>query len=52
MPDLNLYAGWLIGAKAAQIELAKAGVACIHFEEELDKGDGVLTWLITPQWCP
>jgi phosphohistidine phosphatase len=50
-PDLNLYAGWLIGARAAQIELAKAGVACIHFEDDPDKGDGVLTWMVTPQWC-
>jgi phosphohistidine phosphatase len=50
MPDLNLYAGWLIGAKNAQIELAKAGVACIRLDDEPDKGAGVLTWLITPQW--
>src|SRR6185437_2095194 len=51
MPDLSTYIAWLIGGKKAQIELAKAGVACIHFEDEPDKGDGVLTWLVTPQWC-
>ena len=51
LPDLGLYAGWLIGAKNAQIELAKAGVACIHFDDEPDKGAGVLNWLVTPQWC-
>ncbi len=51
MPDLSLYAGWLIGCKKVEIELAKAGVACIHFDDEADKGAGVLTWLVTPQWC-
>src|SRR5262249_2844494 len=47
MPDLNLYAGWLIGSKKAQVDLAKAGVACVQFEDEPDKGAGVLTWLVT-----
>jgi phosphohistidine phosphatase len=51
MPDLNLYAGWLIGSKNTQIELAKAGAACIHLDDEPDKGAGVLTWLVTPEWC-
>jgi phosphohistidine phosphatase len=51
MPDLNLYAAWLIGSRQAQLELAKAGVACVHFDDEPDKGAGVLTWLVTPQWC-
>ncbi len=51
MPDLNLYAGWLIGSKSAQVELAKAGIACIRFEQDPAKGAGILTWLVTPQWC-
>lgn len=51
MPDLSEYAAWLIGSKKAQIDLAKAGVACLHFDEEPGKGDGVLSWLVTPQWC-
>jgi phosphohistidine phosphatase len=50
-PDLSDYTGWLIGSKKAQIDLAKAGIACIHFEDEPDKGAGVLTWLVTPEWC-
>ena len=50
-PDLDLYAGWLIGAKKAQVDLAKAGAACIHFDDEPGKGVGVLTWLVTPEWC-
>lgn len=49
-PDLNLYAGWLIGSRKAQIDLAKAGVACVHFDDEPAKGAGVLTWMVTPQW--
>ena len=50
-PDLNLYLGWLIGSRQVQIDLAKSGVACVHFDDEVDKGAGSLTWLITPQWC-
>jgi phosphohistidine phosphatase len=51
MPDLADYVGWLIGSRKAQIDLAKAGVACVHFEEEPDKGAGTLTWMVTPEWC-
>jgi phosphohistidine phosphatase len=50
MPDLGVYAGWLIGSSKAQVDLAKAGIACVHFEEELDKGTGTLTWMVTPKW--
>lgn len=50
-PDLGLYAGWLIGSRRAQIDLAKAGVAYVHFDEEPDKGAGVLQWMASPQWC-
>lgn len=50
-PDLNWYLGWLIGSRKAQIDLEKAGVACVHFEGEPDKGAGSLSWLITPKWC-
>src|SRR5262249_31653890 len=38
LPDLGEFAAWLIGSKKAQIDLAKAGVACIHFEEAPGKG--------------
>jgi phosphohistidine phosphatase SixA len=50
MPDLAEYAGWLIGSRKAQIDFAKAGIACIRFEVEPDKGAGTLAWLVTPQW--
>lgn len=50
MPDLALYTGWLIGSRKVQIDLAKSGVACIHFDDELDKGAGVLVWMVAPQW--
>jgi phosphohistidine phosphatase len=50
MPDLGVYAAWLIGSSKAQIDLAKAGVACIHFEDEPDKGAGALTWMVSPEW--
>jgi phosphohistidine phosphatase len=51
MPDLAEYAGWLVGAKKAQVNIAKAGVAFIRFDGSPDKGEGSLVWLITPEWC-
>jgi phosphohistidine phosphatase len=51
MPDLAEHAAWLIGSKKAQLELAKAGAACIECEKLPAKGSGVLTWLVTPAWC-
>jgi phosphohistidine phosphatase len=50
MPDLAAYAAWLIGSKKAQVDLAKAGVAHIHFESRPGKRQGVLTWLVGPEW--
>ena len=50
MPDLGEYAAWLIGSRKGQVDLAKAGVARIVCEGRPGKGDGVLTWLITPEW--
>jgi phosphohistidine phosphatase len=49
-PDLGEFAAWLIGSKKAQIDIAKAGVACIHCELEAGKAEGVLEWLVTPEW--
>ncbi len=51
MPDLGEYVAWLIGSRKAQVDLDKAGVARVHFDGKPGKGDGVLTWLITPDWC-
>jgi phosphohistidine phosphatase SixA len=50
MPDLAEFAAWLIGSRKTQLDLDKAGVACIRCQEGLDKGDGMLLWLVTPQW--
>lgn len=50
MPHLANLAGWLIGAKDAQIEMAKAGVALITCGDGPCKGMGVLQWLVTPAW--
>jgi phosphohistidine phosphatase len=49
-PDLGEFAAWLIGSKKAQIDLAKASVACIDFEEAIGKGEGKLLWIVTPEW--
>jgi phosphohistidine phosphatase SixA len=49
-PDLGFYAGWLIGSKSAQVDLAKAGVARITCDDKPGKGRGMLIWLVTPEW--
>jgi phosphohistidine phosphatase len=51
MPDLAEFAAWLIGSRKAQLDLDKAGVACIRCTQALSKGEGMLTWLVTPEWC-
>jgi phosphohistidine phosphatase len=52
MPDLAAYAAWLIGSKKAQVELAKSGLARVRFEARPGKGEGVLVWVVTPEWYP
>jgi len=49
-PDLGEYAAWLIGSKKAHIDLAKAGVARISFEDGPGKGKGSLVSLVTLEW--
>jgi phosphohistidine phosphatase len=49
-PDLSAFIAWLIGNKKVQIQLEKAGVACIAFDEQPGKGNGRLEWLVTPEW--
>ena len=50
MPDLAEFAAWLIGSRKAQLDLDKAGVAGIRCQQGLDKGDGLLFWLVSPVW--
>ncbi len=50
MPHLGEWAAWLIGSKKAQLDIAKAGVACIACDDGPRKGNGVLHWLVTPDW--
>jgi phosphohistidine phosphatase SixA len=50
-PDLSVFLAWLIGAKkSAKLDLAKAGAALVEFEGPVDKGLGVLHWMVTPAW--
>lgn len=50
MPDLALYAAWLLGTSEDAIDFDKAAAACIHCRNAVAKGTGVLEWLITPAW--
>ncbi|MSU80589.1 MAG: phosphohistidine phosphatase SixA [Gemmataceae bacterium] len=50
MPHLGEFAGWLLGDKEHQIELAKAGVAYLTCRDRPGKGMAKLRWLVTPDW--
>ncbi len=50
-PTLGGFLAWLIGSKKTRIELDKAGVAWVTCES-LEKGGGVLQWLVTPDLFP
>ena len=50
LPHIAEWAGWLIGAKNAQLAFAKAGVAHISCGEMPGKALGTLCWLVTPEW--
>jgi phosphohistidine phosphatase len=47
-PDLSMFAAWLIGAREAQVELARGGVARIDTDGSPGKGAGTLAWALTP----
>lgn len=49
-PDLPAYLAWLLGTDPEQVHMEKGGVALVHFEDEPGKGEGVLTWMVTPDW--
>ena len=50
MPDLAEYCEWLMGAAPGTVRLAKAAVACLHFEGDPERASGALEWLVTPEW--
>ncbi len=50
MPHLAEFAGWLLGDKELQIEMAKAGVAYFSCGDLPGKGMASLHWLVTPDW--
>ena len=49
-PDLSEYLIWLLAAGAEQVHLAKGAAAFVHFEDGPEKGEGVLNWIVTPDW--
>ena len=52
MPDLGIYAAWLLGAGENILRFEKAGAACFRVvdRKEMQEGAGVLEWFITPEW--
>jgi phosphohistidine phosphatase len=50
MPDLGDFTAWLLGDKAIQIDLAKAGVVHVRCAQPPDKGSAALEWMVTPEW--
>lgn len=50
LPHMGEFTSWLIGDKKAQIDFEKAGVAFVSAGDAPIKGNGVLHWLVTPEW--
>jgi phosphohistidine phosphatase len=50
MPDMAELIGWLIGSRKARLDMSKAGIACISLPQDVDKGEGMLEWLVTESW--
>ena len=51
MPDVGLFAAWLIGGKKAHFEFAKAGAAFLVSDTVAAKGGAALAWMLTPEVC-
>jgi phosphohistidine phosphatase len=49
-PDLGEFTAWLVGSKKAEIDIAKAGVACVQSKAGPGRLRGSLVWLVTLQW--
>jgi phosphohistidine phosphatase len=50
MPHLAEFVAWVIGGKKADIDFSKAGVAHVCCGDSPIKGNGVLHWLVTPEF--
>lgn len=50
LPHMADFTAWIIGGKKAQVDFEKAGVALVSAGDSPIKGNGVLHWLITPEW--
>jgi len=46
-PDINIWAGGLLGAAPGSIAFSKGAVAAIEFEDRIERGTGELCWLAT-----
>lgn len=48
-PDVGRLAAVLVGGEGAAIGFAKGAAAAIDFERQVEPGQGVLSWLATPE---
>jgi len=52
MPDLGIYAAWLLGAGDRIVKFEKGAAASFTTDdEEIKEGSGELDWFVTPAWC-
>ncbi len=49
-PDLPALLGWLIGVDPNNVHLRKGAAALVTFDDGIEKGEGELAWLVTPEW--
>ena len=52
MPDMGIYAAWLLGAGEHIVHFKKCAAASFTTaDDEIKEGSGELNWLVTPGWC-
>ncbi len=48
LPDLGVFAGWLLGGGA--VEFDRGTAAMVHLDRGVTEGGGSLRWLLSPEW--
>jgi phosphohistidine phosphatase len=52
MPDLGIYAAWLLGAGNTIMKFPKGGAMSFETDdEEINEGSATQEWFVTPEWA-
>jgi phosphohistidine phosphatase len=49
-PSISDFLRWLLNGEECSVEMDKGAAALIECPDGPGKGDGVLQWLVSPEW--